>query len=310
MFNDILNKAAEPALKVLGKVAPVVKRKSPEILLVGGILCIGGGVVMACRATLKAKNVIDENLDKVEKWKEEPPEPLNGKDSLETMIKKQHLKCAVDVCGKYALPVLLMGTGVTCIVVSHNIQAKRLVAALASLDALQLSFDQYRRNVIEDQGPSADVRYMTGDQIVKAEFYEEGEDGKVKKVKKEVKVRKGCADPYVKLFDPCNSDEWRNSRGFNLDFIHGQEIYFNRRLRLNGHVFLNEVYEALGFGYEPIGQFVGWKIGGDGDDQIVFEIEEVYDWEEIEAAKEDRRNPEPSFWLTFNVDGEIWDKLD
>ena len=163
--------------------------------------------------------------------------------------------------------------------------------------------------MVDDQGKEADIRYLTGDQLVKADFYEEDENGKLKKVKKEVKVRKGCADPYVKLFDECNSTEWRKSRGFNLDFIQGQEQWFNHKLRLEGHVFLNDVYDALGFGYEPIGQFTGWILGGEGDDQIVFEVEETYDWEEIEIAKEEKRNPEPSFWITFNVDGEIWDKI-
>jgi len=308
-LTDIFKTVSEPVVKVTAKVMPKLRKASPEILLGAGILSIGAGAVLACKATLEVKNAIDANLDEVERWKEEPPEPLNGKDSLETMIKKQHLKCVADVCVKYAFPALLMGTGITCIVVSHNIQAKRLVAAVASLDALQLSFEQYRKNVIADQGPSADLRYLTGDQVVKAEFYEEGEDGKVKKVKKEVKVRKGCSDPYVKLFDECNSTEWRKNRGFNIDFIQCQEAFFNRKLRLEGHVFLNEVYEALGFGYDPIGQFTGWILGGEGDDQIVFEVEETYDWEELEIAKEEKRNPEPSFWITFNVDGEIWDKI-
>lgn len=303
MVTDIIKKATEPVVKISAKVLPKVKKASPELLLGAGILSIGAGVVLACKATLESKEVWEDNLDAVEALQS------NGDEFEQSDIRKMHLSGCVKVGQKFVLPVLLMGTGVTCIVVSHNIQAKRLVAALASLDALQLSFDQYRRNVVEDQGPAADLRYLTGDRIVKADFYEEGEDGKVKKVKKEVKVRKGCSDPYIKLFDECNSTEWRKNRGFNIDFIQCQEAFFNRKLRLEGHVFLNEVYEALGFGYDPIGQFTGWILGGDGDDNIVFEVEETYDWEEIESAKEEKRNPEPSFWITFNVDGEIWDKI-
>ena len=321
---SFLDKVAGPVkdagVKIVGKFGPVVSRKSPEILLGAGIFSIGAGVVLACRATLKAKERVEKGMDEAEKAKEakeftklfadnEEHEVAIPVEDVQLKVRKIHLKTGFSVVGKFVLPAMLIGTGVTCIVVSHNIQAKRLVAAVASLDALQLSFEQYRRNVIADQGPSADLRYLTGDQIVKADFYEESEDGKVKKVKKEVKVRKGCSDPYVKLFDECNSTEWRKSRGFNLDFIQCQEAYFNRKLRLQGHVFLNDVYEALGFGYDPIGQFTGWILGGDGDDQIVFEVEETYDWEELELAKEEKRNPEPSFWVTFNVDGEIWDKI-
>lgn len=304
---DILKKAVEPAGNVAAKVLPKVKKASPEILLGAGILSIGAGVVLACKATYEVKDVIEDNLDDVEMMSQ--PTEDDDPEKTQVAIRKKHLSCAVEVSRRYVLPILLVGTGVTCIIVSHNIQAKRLVAAMASLDALQASFDQYRRNVVDDQGADADIRYLTGDKVVKADFYEEGEDGKVKKVKKEVKVRNGCADPYVKLFDECNSTEWRKSRGFNLDFIQNQEAYFNRKLRLQGHVFLNDVYEALGFGYEPIGQFTGWILGGDGDDQIVFDVEETYDWEELESAKEEKRNPEPSFWVTFNVDGEIWDKI-
>lgn len=303
MVTDILKKAAKPVANVAGKVLPKVKKASPELLLGAGILSIGAGVVMACRATVKSKEAWEENLEAVEAMQE------SEEEYGESDIRKMHLDAGLGIAQKFILPVMFLGTGVVCIVVSHNIQSKRLVAAVASLDALQMSFEQYRKNVIADQGPAADIRYMTGDEIVKADFYEEDEDGKVKKVKKEVKVRKGCADPYVKLFDECNSTEWKKSRGWNLDFIHNQEAFFNRKLRMIGHVFLNDVYEALGFGYEPIGQFTGWVMGGDGDDQIVFEVEETYDWEELEIAKEEKRNPEPSFWITFNVDGEIWDKI-
>lgn len=291
----------QAATSVAAKVGPKISKASPEILLGAGIAGIVGGVVLACRATLKAKEKVDGHLDKVDE--------LVGEEASQTEIRKAHVLCAIDVAKSYALPTLVLGTGVACIIVSHNIQSKRILAAMGALDALQLSFDQYRRNVIADQGPSADIRYMTGDKIEKAEFYEEDESGKLKKVKREVRVRSGCADPYVKLFDDCNSSEWRAQRGWNLDFLQNQEVFFNRVLRMKGHVFLNEVYEALGFEYEPIGQFVGWMIDGDGDGHIVFEVEECFLPEELALAKEQKRNPEPSFWVTFNVDGEIWDKV-
>ena len=51
---------------------------------------------------------------------------------------------------------------------------------------------------------------------------------------------------------------WTKDRTYNLGFLRIQEEYFNDRLKLKGHLFLNEVYDELGFSRTKIGQVAGW----------------------------------------------------
>ena len=75
---------------------------------------------------------------------------------------------------------------------------------------------------------------------------------------------------------------------------------FNDKLRANGHVFLNEVYDALGFKRTPAGSVVGWVWNGDGDGYVDFGL-----WQLDPAHKDFVNAWEKCVLLDFNVDGDI-----
>ena len=135
--------------------------------------------------------------------------------------------------------------------------------------------------------------------------------GKQKKTKEEVTVFTGGESPYHRLFDECNSPtEWKDNLDQNKFFLECQQAVLNRDLRVNGRVFLNDVYKRLGFGYCEVGQFVGWladDVEGSKDGFIDFGIDYGYLYDEIAKAQAEGRRPEPSIWLNFNCDGEVWD---
>lgn len=104
---------------------------------------------------------------------------------------------------------------------------------------------------------------------------------------------------YARLFDETNS-EWKNNVEHNRMFLEEQERWVNHKLRRDGFVFLNEVYQALGFERTSIGQITGWLVNPqEGDGYIDFGLFE-------QRNKEDS----PNFWLDFNVDGIIYDKIE
>lgn len=106
---------------------------------------------------------------------------------------------------------------------------------------------------------------------------------------------------YARCFDETNP-EWTKSPDFNVAFISTVEHYMNHKLRANGFVFLNEVYEALGFARTSAGQLVGWLINShEGDGYIDFGIKR----ERVFYA-----GRESYIWLDFNVDGVIYEKID
>lgn len=104
-------------------------------------------------------------------------------------------------------------------------------------------------------------------------------------------------DLYARRFDSANK-HWSPNAAHNKLFLQTQQNWMNDVLNARGHVFLNDVQDALGLDRTPAGQLVGWLRSGTGwgDGYIDFAITEAED--------------EPGvFLLDFNVDGVIYEKI-
>jgi hypothetical protein len=75
-------------------------------------------------------------------------------------------------------------------------------------------------------------------------------------------------------------------------------------LRVRGHVFLNEVYDALGIERTKAGSVVGWVMGEGRANSIDFGL---YDGRE--RARAFVNGYERTIILDFNVDGVIYDLI-
>ena len=291
-------KAGAAVIDKLGPVTATIAKKSPEILMGSGIVCLIGANVLSGWATLKAKNVMASEV--------ESEDPENAKK--ETIIK------TAKAVGYYSPAVVATGVGVALIVKGNSVQSSRIAAALAAYSTLNTSFEMYRKRVVDDQGAAADVKYYYGETPQKADiYYEPEEEGKKpKKHREEVLVRdKMSGSPYAAIFDDVAPD-WTDNREQNLYFIKCQQVVANQRLQRRGYLFLNEVLDMLGLPYNPAGQFVGWideAYEGSVDGIVDFGISTAFLEDELDRAQAEGRNPEPSIWLDFNVDGEIWDKI-
>ena len=65
---------------------------------------------------------------------------------------------------------------------------------------------------------------------------------------------------FTKSFDESN-DNWERRPECNLLFLKTMQNRMNDVLRARGHVFLNDVYDALGFQRTSTGALVGWLVG-------------------------------------------------
>lgn len=66
----------------------------------------------------------------------------------------------------------------------------------------------------------------------------------------------------VRNFDETNVN-WHPSQEYNEIFLRVQAAYFNHQLQARGHIFLNEVFDSLGFDRIYEGQTLGWAVGED-----------------------------------------------
>lgn len=284
-----------------------LKKHSPEILVVAGIAGTVVSAVLACKATTKVAEILDETkgtLDTIHEGMETGA--INGQEYTTEDGKKDtvvvYAQTGMKLAKLYA-PAIILGTlSITSILASNNILRKRNVALGAAYAAIDKSFKEYRGRVIERFGEQVDTELKYG---IKAKKFEEievdPETGKEKKVKKTVMV----ADPnlqsdYAVYFDS-KSRNYETNPDYNRMFLKAQQAFANDKLQTRGHLFLNEVLDDLDLPRTPAGQIVGWtKDGPDG--YVDFRIVEV------ERETEDGRH-EPALLLDFNVEGNIWEKM-
>lgn len=292
---------------VASKTVMKLKKHSPEILVVAGIAGTVVSAVLACKATTKVAEILDETngtLDTIHEGMKTGA--INGQEYTTEDGKKDTVVVYAQTGMKLAKlygPAIILGTlSITSILASNNILRKRNVALGAAYAAIDKSFKEYRGRVIERFGEQVDNELKYG---IKAKKFEEievdPETGKEKKVKKTVMV----ADPnlqsdYAVYFDN-KSRNYETNPDYNRMFLKAQQAFANDKLQTRGHLFLNEVLDDLDLPRTPAGQIVGWtKDGPDG--YVNFRIVEV------ERETEDGRH-EPALLLDFNVEGNIWEKM-
>lgn len=292
---------------VTSKAVMKLKKHSPEILVVAGIAGTVVSAVLACKATTKVAEILDETkgtLDTIHEGMETGA--INGQEYTNEDGKKDTVVVYAQTGMKLAKlygPAIILGTlSVTSILASNNILRKRNVALGAAYAAIDKSFKEYRGRVIERFGEQVDTELKYG---IKAKKFEEievdPETGKEKKVKKTVMV----ADPnlqsdYAVYFDS-KSRNYETNPDYNRMFLKAQQAFANDKLQTRGHLFLNEVLDDLDLPRTPAGQIVGWTADGP-DGYVNFRIVEV------ERETEDGRH-EPVLLLDFNVEGNIWEKM-
>lgn len=292
---------------VASKTVMKLKKHSPEILVVAGIAGTVVSAVLACKATTKVAEILDETkgtLDTIHEGMETGA--INGQEYTTEDGKKDtvvvYAQTGMKLAKLYA-PAIILGTlSITSILASNNILRKRNVALGAAYAAIDKSFKEYRGRVIERFGEQVDTELKYG---IKAKKFEEievdPETGKEKKVKKTVMV----ADPnlqsdYAVYFDS-KSRNYETNPDYNRMFLKAQQAFANDKLQTRGHLFLNEVLDDLDLPRTPAGQIVGWTTDGP-DGYVNFRIVEV------ERETEDGRH-EPALLLDFNVEGNIWEKM-
>lgn len=297
-----------------GRSLLILKKHSPEILTGIGIASgIASGIV-ACRSTLKVheiKQKHDEIIDDINqaRYEDENQALLEGESYSEQDAKKDkaiaHTAYIVDLIKLYSPAIGLGALSITCILGGHNIINKRNAALSAAYTIVQNRLDEYRQRVIEELGDDKDRQFLHGLKSENVSIVDIDENGKKKKHKENVLLMDpNTFSKYSRIFDETNRN-WTGEPSLNKAFLIGQQNYMNDLLKARGHVFLNDVYDALGFDHSPEGQIVGWIYGGDGDNFIDFGIFSVYN----QNSNEFVNGYEPSIVLDFNVDGVVFDQI-
>lgn len=298
--------------KIVGKSGLYLKKYSPEILIGIGVVGLVASTVTACKATLKVDEILKDTNEKLEAVKEVKAQVENGSIKAEyddkTAAKDKgiiYVQCGLRIVKLYLPSVTLGIAGIGCILGAHNIMQKRNAALLLLYKGVEESFNNYRNRVVEEYGEEKDKEFAYGLRKEKTVETVKDENGKEKKVKRDVTVTDGNVySRYARFFDEYNM-YWKKSPEYNLMFLTQIQNYANDTLKARGHIFLNEVYDMLGIQRTQEGAIVGWLRDGDKDCYVDFGIHNVYN----EKARDFVNGIEPAILLDFNVDGVIYDMI-
>lgn len=290
-----------------------IKKASPEIMVVAGVVGVVTSTVMACKATTKVNDILEETRKQVDDVHNVLDSDIITEEEYNNDDAKKDLaiiytQTGVELIKLYAPSVIVGALSITGILASHKILKKRNVALTAAYATIDRSFKEYRCRVVERFGKELDreLRYN-----IKAQEIEEktvDKDGNETIEKKTISV----VDPnmysdYARIFDN-GSMGWTKDPEYNLMFLKLQQNQANDRLRSQGYLFLNDVYDMLGIPRTKAGQIVGWiydKENPVGDNFVDFGIYDIYN----EKACDFVNGRERSIVLDFNVDGNILDMI-
>lgn len=308
--------AIQTAKFAIGRGGLVLKKYSPEILTAAGVIGTVGSTVLACKATLKVEDILDEAKKKsnlinaVHDGEIEVDAEYTDKDYSKDLIVNR-TQTAVKLIKLYGPAITLGALSITAILGGQHILRKRNVAIMAAYKLCEESFNNYRSRVKDELGEEKDHQFYYGitEETVKDKV--KSKDGKTKTVTKKVeKAPNHLYSQYARFFDEANIN-WNKSPEQNMYFLKMVQNQMNDKLKARGHVFLNEVYDALGFDRSEAGQLVGWVWNNDntemeaGDGYIDFGIFDGNDYAKRAFVNGDER----SILLDFNIDGMIYDLI-
>lgn len=282
-----------------GRQVLVLKKQSPHIFFVAGVIGSVTSTVMACRATLKLSGTLEEiqkDLNDVKQTKSTVSHALQ-ETSVEEYVNAEYrkdlayvyLKSGFNIAKLYGPAVIVGAASITALAGSHVQMQRRNAALMAAYAAVQRAYEDYRERVREELGDEKEL-----------EIYHSAEVEVVDK-KKITSADPNSWSPYARFFDEYNKN-WVKDPELNRLFVQCNQNYANQVLRARGHVLLNDVYDMLGMERTKAGMVVGWVIGKTGDNFIDFGLYEARNSRFVNGV-------ERSILLDFNVDGVIYDKI-
>lgn len=284
----------------LGRQALLAQKHSPTILFAGGVVGVVATTVLACRATLKLDQVLEDTQKHLNDARNLQHQNYSEHDRQQDMA-YIYIRASVKVAKLYSPAILVGAASIGALAGSHNILSKRNAALTAAYAAVEKGLREYHQRVVDEFGEdkARELRYGSEERTV----VEETDKG-TKKVQVKHVTENGHS-PYARFFDEMNKN-WNPNPEYNIMFLRCQQNYANDRLRAKGHLLLNDVYDMLGMERTKAGCVVGWVWNDQGDDFVDFGV-----WEDgnMERVHDFMVGRERAVLLDFNVDGVVYDKI-
>ena len=276
----------------------IAKKYSPIAMTAAGIVGVVVASVMACKATLKLEEVVADAQTEIENVHID--QELHPQVDHRRELAMAYGRSAFNFAKLYGPSVVVGSVAISGLIGGQTIMWKRNTGLALAYEAVSKSYEAYRARVVEDLGQDRDRDYARGTIKNIKEVDSEGNET----VNEIGNGRPYNASEYARFYDD-GSKNWSKLPENNLLFLRSVQNHMNDLLNLRGHVFLNEVYDALGIPRTSAGAVVGWVLNGGGDNYIDFGIYDA----SVEKRRDFVNGRERSIFLDFNVDGVIYNLI-
>lgn len=305
MKKNVIKAIGNKLTRVKGQTFVQMKRVAPDAMVIAGIGGLVGGTILACRATMKLDDILEESKDELDNIRDTAADSAEYATSkqMKKDLTKVYLKAAAKVAKLYLPAAIVESIGVGCIGGSHKILKNRTAALSAAYAGLDKAFENYRSRVIEDAGEEKDMLYSYGVRKETVETIEKNGKGKEKRTKRDIlKFDMDLSDTNrVVYFDQsCRAYDDRNNF-YNQTFLEGVLSMIQQRVD-HQDTCLNEFFDFIGKDHTAAGAVLGWRKGS----RVSLGMLEAYD--EV-TARDFVNGTEPTFILNLNYDGVILDSL-
>lgn len=284
-------------------------KHSPELLLG---LSIGSGIaatVTGCIATKKMEDVNAKHKELIELLHERGEMDVESTNSSEATkykdtpeyrreLTKEYGRYSIDIVKTWAPCVGLTALSATSALGSFKIVNHRLLVAETAFTGLSKFIEDYRANVVEDQGEEKDLYYANGGPLKKRAELEKAGKYKPKEKKSGDIVEPNNEEPHADVANIFHylyckeSVKWgyySDAPTYNCRFITSAQTIFDRKLRDEGCVDLIDVYQHLGLDTRKLyeekaaGRTYGWALncytedGMPNDQHVLFGVLEYND---------------------------------
>lgn len=272
-----------------------LNKRSPEISLGIGILCGIATTVSACKATIKAQEILkerDENLKKYEELKDEGSDEYTEED-YDIDVRNEKIKSYVKIGKAYAQSVVFGVSSVFFLVNCDRTLNRRLAGVTSAYELLSDKFNSYRDNVVKKYGKDEDDKLYHNVES----FIDENGEEHIPNVEQLKEVAENSV--YSRFFDE-TCFGYRDDPEKNREYLMMKQKEANKLLELRGYLFLNDIYSMLDMPKSNAGQFIGYVYDPNNSNKIDFGITRNT-W----ATRRFVNGYEPVILLDFNVDGII-----
>lgn len=262
----------------LQKVSMKVAKHSPAIFTGVGIVGLGATAYLAYKSRDKVEKVVTE---------------IEKKNELQVPVSKAEV--AKDIAEAVYQPVLVGAVSVTCILLAHRIQHKRILTLAGALAVEQTRNIYFEKKYRKQHGDEAYSKF-----IIPTEEEEKVEITKNGKEKITIEEVKKDVDHTIGQWYDESTEYVIDDHAYNIAMIDSINDRMQTILFQRGTLTLNELREALGFERIRAGALLGWTTSDS------FDIEK-----HVSAlGNEDLGEAREQIWVTWTRPRYIYDEVE